>query len=125
MHIWLEKNEKLPIIKFSKDIFEIVRQFPFPTNKPIVEWEVDYIMKNCKQLESGDYYIDYFADYDDLVGGIEGITAIHYTKLRDIIVNGLQLPKESNAYEKYCWAAGQFNLTAKNYGLDKIVLNIR
>jgi hypothetical protein len=115
-----EKNEKLPIIKFSKDIFEIVRQFPFPVNKPIVEWEVDYVMKNCKQLESGEYYLDYFTDYDDLFGGEEGMATLHYSKLRKIITDGLQLPKTCNAYEKYRWAAEQFNLTANSYGLDRI-----
>ena len=115
-----EENEKLPIIKFSKELFEIVRQFPSPVNRPIVEWEINYIKKNCKRLETEEYYLDYFTDYDDRVGGGEGSASIHYSKLRDIIVNGLQLPKTSNAYEKYRWAADQFNLTAKDYRLDEI-----
>lgn len=115
-----EENEKLPIIKFDKNIFEIARQFPFPSNKPIADWEVNFIMKNCKQLESGEYFLDYFNDYDDRVGGGEGTAAYHYSKLRNIILNGLQLPTTSRAYEKYQWAASQFNLTAKSYGLKEI-----
>jgi len=115
-----EKNEKLPIIKFSKELFNIARQFPSPVNRPIVEWEINYIKKNCKRLETEEYYLDYFTDYDDRVGGGEGTASIHYSKLRDIIVNGLQLTKTSNAYEKYRWAADQFNLTAKDYRLYEI-----
>jgi hypothetical protein len=115
-----EKHEKLPLIKFSEELFKIVRQFPFPSNKPIVEWEINYIKKNCKRLGTGEYYLDYFTDYDDLVGGEVGSASFHYSKLRDIIEKGLQLPIISNTYEKYRWAADQFNLTAKNYKLDVI-----
>ena len=115
-----EQNEKLPIIKFSNDIFEIVRQFPFPVNKPIAEWEVDFVKKNCKMLDTGEYYIDYFTDYDDLVGEV-GLASIHYNKLREIIVKGLNLPNTCSAYEKYLWAAKQFNSsTAEIFQLRKV-----
>lgn len=115
-----EENEKLPIVKFDKDLFEIVRRFPGPGNKGFEDWEINFIKKNCKELETGEYYLDYFTDYDDRIGGGEGTASIHYSKLREIIVNGLALPKESNAYEKYVWTAEQFNMTAQNFGLDKI-----
>lgn len=115
-----EEDEKLPIVKFDKDLFEIVKHFPGPANKGFEKWEVDFIMKNCKQLENGEYYLDYFTDYDDRVGGGEGTASIHYSKLREIIIDGLKLPKESSAYNKYIWARDQFNLTAKNYQLDNI-----
>lgn len=115
-----EKDEKLPIVKFNKELFDIARNHPFPVNKSIPEWEVDFIMQNCKQLASGEYYLDYFTDYDSLVG--EGIdaTRFHYSKLRKIIMNGLKLTTESSVYEKYRWAADQFNLSADNFGLKKI-----
>jgi hypothetical protein len=115
-----EKVEKLPIVTFTKDLFEIVRKFPSPQNRPNVKWEVDYIKRDCKKLESGDYYLNYFTDYDSLVGESEDITSLHYSKLRHIIVNGLYQTINSNVHEKYLWAAKQFNLTAKNYGLKKI-----
>ena len=115
-----EEDEKLPIVKFDKDLFEIVEHFPGPANKGFEKWEIDFIKKNCKQLENGEYYLDYFTDYDDRVGGGERTAYFHYSKLRQIIVDGLKLPKENSAYKKYIWASYQFNLTAKNYGLDNI-----
>jgi hypothetical protein len=116
-----EEDEKLPIVKFDKDLFEIVKHFPGPANVGFENWEIDFIKKNCNELENGEYYLDYFTDYDDIVGGGEGTASIHYSKLREIIVEGLKLPQESSAYKKYIWTAERFNLTAKNYGLDNIV----
>jgi len=115
-----EAAEKLPIIKFDKDLFEIVKHFPGPANKGHEKWEIDFIKKNCKQLETGEYYLDYFTDYDDRVGGGEGTASVHYSKLRDIIVDGLKLPVGTSAYKKYLWAKEQFNKTAKNFELDLI-----
>ncbi len=120
-----EENEKLPIIKFDKDLFEIVKFFPGPSNKGFEEWEINYIKQNCKKLGKGEYYLDYFTDYDSLVGGGPGTASIHYSKLRDIIVNGLNDPElymNSNTYNKLRWAADQFNLTAKQFKLHKIKL---
>jgi hypothetical protein len=113
-----ESEERLPIIKFDNDLFEIVKNYPGPANKGFEEWEIQFIKKNCKELMTGIFYLDYFTDYDDRVGGGEGTASTHYSKLRDIIIAGLQIPKTSSAYEKYRWAADQFNKTAKNYGLQ-------
>lgn len=115
-----EEAEKLPVIKFDKDLFEIVKHFPGPANKGNEKWEIDFIKKNCKQLETGEYYLDYFTDYDDRVGGGEGTASIHYSKLRDVIVDGLKLPIETSAYKKFLWAKEQFNKSAKIFGLDSI-----
>lgn len=115
-----EENERLPIIKFDELLFDIVKLFPGDANKGYEEWEVDFIKKNCKQLMTGIYYIDYFTDYDDRVGGGEGSAYIHYSKLREIILNGLKIPMEQKAYEKFRWAADQFNLTAQKFGLEYI-----
>ena len=115
-----EAAEKLPIIKFDKDLFEIVKHFPGPANKGNEKWEIEFIKKNCKQLETGEYYLDYFTDYDDRVGGGEGTASIHYSKLRDLIVEGLSLPAESSAYKKYFWAKEEFNKTARNFELEII-----
>lgn len=115
-----ESAEKLPIIKFDNELFEIVKEFPGPANKGFEDWEISFIKKNCKKLMTGIYYLDYFTDYDDRVGDGEGTASMHYSDLREILVNGLKIPKTSAAYEKYRWAADQFNLTAKNYQLDKI-----
>jgi hypothetical protein len=113
-----ESEERLPIIKFDNDLFEIVKNYPGPANKGFEEWEIQFIKKNCKEVMTGIFYLDYFTDYDDRVGGGEGTASTHYSKLRDIIIAGLQIPKTSSAYEKYRWAADQFNKTAKNYGLQ-------
>jgi len=118
-----EGKEKLPIIKFDKDLFEIVKYFPGPANKGHEKWEINYLKQNCKKLGSDEYYLDYFTDYDNLVGGGPGTASIHYSKLRDIIVDGLNDPELSmnpNAYNKLRWAADQFNLTAKQFELDFI-----
>lgn len=115
-----EENEKLPIIKFDNELFEIAKTFPGSGNSGFEEWEINVIKNNCKQLDNGKYYLDYFTDYDDRVGAGEGTAAIHYSKLREIIIEGLKLPKESSAYEKYIWAKEQFDKTASNFGLYKI-----
>jgi hypothetical protein len=112
-----ESEERLPIIKFDSDLFEIVKKYS-GQEKGHEDWEVDFIKKNCKELMTGIYFLDYFTDYDDRVGGGEGTASMHYSKLREIIMEGLQIPKTSSAYEKYRWAADQFNKTAKNFGLQ-------
>jgi len=113
-----ESEERYPIIKFDKELFEIARTYPAPANEDYADWDVDFIKKNSKELMTGIYYLDYFTDYDSLVGGGEG-TAMHYSYLREIIVNGLK-EKTPSVYEKYRWAADQFNETAKNYKLETI-----
>jgi len=115
-----ESSEKLPIIKFDEDLFKIVKEFPGPANRGYEDWEISFIKKNCKEIMTGIYYLDYFTDYDDRVGGGEGTASLHYVKLRDIIVEGLKVANNSSIYEKYRWAADQFNLTATNFGLEKI-----
>ena len=115
-----EEGEELPIIRFDKDLFEIVKLFPGAANKGFEGWEINFIKKNCKQINSNEYYIDYFTDYDDLVGAGPGTATEHYSKLRDIIVDGLKLPPTSTAYQKNLWAKEQFNKTAESFGLDKI-----
>ncbi len=115
-----ESEEKLPIVKFEKELFDVVKLFPGPANKGHEDWEIDFIKKNCKKLNDDEYYLDYFTDYDDLVGGGEGTASIHYHKLREIIMKGLELPKESSAYKKYKWASEQFDLTTERFELEKI-----
>jgi hypothetical protein len=117
-----ESNEKLPVVKFDKELFDIVRHFPGPANEGYEDWEIEFIRKNCKKLDSGEYYIDYFTDYDDRVGGGEGSASVHYYDLRKIIVAGLEFPKEIGVYKKYLWAAEQFNKTAENFELDQIFI---
>jgi hypothetical protein len=112
-----ESEERLPIIKFDSDLFDIAKEHS-GQEKGYEEWEVDLIKKNCKELITGIFYLDYFTDYDDRVGGGEGDASIHYSKLREIIMSGLQIPKTSNAYEKYRWAADQFNKTAITFELQ-------
>jgi len=119
-----EESEKFPIIRFNKDLFDIVKHFPGPANKGFEDWEINFIRQNCKQLDSEEYYLDYFTDYDNRVGGGEGTASMHYSKLRDIIVNGLNDPELYNnksTMDKLHWAADQFNLTANNFGLEMII----
>lgn len=113
-----ESEERFPIIKFDKELFEIAQKYPVSANEDYADWEVEGIKKNCKELMTGIYYLDYFTDYDDRVGGGEGAASIHYSNLREIIMDGLQIPKTSNAYEKYRWAADQFNKTAINFEIQ-------
>ena len=115
-----ESQERFPIIKFDNELFEIAQKYPAPANEGYSDWEVKFIKKYCKELMTDIYYLDYFTDYDDLVGGGEGTASIHYSKLREIIEDGLKQPKSPSIYEKYRWAADQFNKTAKNYELEKI-----
>jgi hypothetical protein len=115
-----EENEELPIIKFNKDILDIARNHLLPTNKAIAEWEVDFIMRDCKQIRPEEYYLDYFTDYDARVGIGKDATSSHYSKLRKIIIDGLKLTAIPSAYKKYRWAPDQFNLTANTFGLKKI-----
>jgi hypothetical protein len=114
-----ESEERYPIIKFDKELFEIARTYPALANEANANWEVDFIKKDCQELMTGIYYLNYFTNYDNLVGGGEGAASIHYSDLRDIIVNGLK-EKAPSVYEKYRWAADQFNKTAKNYELEII-----
>jgi hypothetical protein len=81
-----EEDEKLPIVKFDKFLFEIVRYYLGQANKGFEEWEIDFIHNSFKQLENGEYYLYYFNDYDNRVGGGEGAASIHKSKLRQIIV---------------------------------------
>ena len=68
--------------------------------------------------------MDYFADYDDVVGDEEGSSFIHYNKLRSIIVDGLDsTDPKSRAYFKNKWAAEKFNLTASAFGLLEISID--
>lgn len=115
-----EEEEALPIVKFDAELLEIVKHFPGPANKGYEKWELDFIKKNIKKLPTGEYYLDYFTDYDDRVGGDEGSSSIHYDDLREIILEGLKLPIGSSAFKKHKWAAEQFNLTANDYGLAVI-----
>jgi len=112
-----ESEERYPIIKFDSELFDIAKKYS-GQEKGYEEWEVNFLKKNCKELMTGVYYLDYFTDYDDRVGGGEETASIHYSKLREIIMDGLQIPKTSSAYEKYRWAADQFNKTAKTFGLE-------
>jgi hypothetical protein len=114
-----ESEERYPIIKFDKELFEIARKYHAPANEYYADWEVDFIKKNCKELMTGIYYLNYFTNYDNLVGGGEGTASIHYSHLRDIILDGLK-EKTRSVYEKYRWAADQFNKTAKKYELETI-----
>ena len=110
-----ESNERLPIIKFDNELFNIASQYPGQDNN--ASWEVAEVKKHCKELMTGIYYLDYFTDYDARCGSGNKKTTDHYTLLRNIIIEGLNVKE---AYEKYRWAADQFNKTAKNYGLDQI-----
>jgi hypothetical protein len=94
-----ESEERYPIIKFDKELFEIARTYPAPANEDYADWEVDFIKKDCKELMTGIYYLDYFTNYDNLVGGGEGTASIHYSDLREIIVEGLK-EKIPSVYEK-------------------------
>ena len=114
-----EEKEILPLIKFDKKLFEIVELFPGYANVGHEEWAINFLGEKCKILNSGEYYLDYFTDYDERIGGEEGESSIHYSKLREIIINGLE-SNDNSAYLKNIWVANQFNKTAQYFGLEKI-----
>ena len=116
-----ESQEHLPIIKFDSNLLEIAKDYPLPANIGYRDWEVNEIKPYIKELMTGIHYLDYFTDYDYWVGGDEGSASKHYYELRKILVNGLKNSNNPNIYEKYRWAADQFNKTAENYRLDKII----
>lgn len=115
-----ESQEEMPIIKFDAELFDIARSFPGEANKYDPDWAVQFIKRNCKEIQTDVYYLDYFTDYDNRVGGGEGTASMHYFKLREIIVEGLQITRGKKAFEKYRWAATQFNLSARGFGLEDI-----
>jgi len=112
-----EKKISLPIITFNKDILDIVRLYPASANKPIVEWEINFILEDCIKLNKNEYYLDYFTDYGRRTGRD---ASKHYTKLRNIIINGLKMTKNSKAYSKLLWAKEQFNLNSRFHQIDII-----
>lgn len=117
-----ESKEDNPIIGFEQPLLDLIYDYPGPANKGIEDWEYNFVTRHCKQLESGKYYLDYFNDYDTVVGAGEGAASEHYYNLRNIIVKGLELPKTSRAYQKNFWAAQQFNESADRFDLDYIPL---
>jgi hypothetical protein len=116
-----ESKMSLPIVKFDKELFELVDFFPGDANIGSEEWEKGFIKKNLIQLNEQEYFVDYFTDFDSIIGEESGFE--HYDKLRGVIVDGLKLNKDSNAYLKYLWAANEFNRTCKLYGNENIELN--
>jgi hypothetical protein len=114
-----ESKMTLPIIKFNKDLFELVKLFPGIGNIGNEEWELDFIKRNLIQLNNDEYYVDYFTDFEGLTGEVDSYE--HYEKLRRIITEGLKLNPDSGAYLKYLWAAKEFNSrTSTKYGNEKI-----
>ncbi len=113
---WLaESNSQLPIITFESELLDSVRYFQYPPNKGSEVLGTASGIKNCTELIPGIYYLDYFSDYQDYPGSTDA--AAHYSKLREIIEKGLQIP---TAFDKYRWCADQFNKSAAEYDLDKI-----
>ena len=116
-----EEKVKLPVIKFDTGLFKILELFPGYANVGHETWAIDFLMENCKMLNSGEYYLDYFTDYDKRMGCDLCESSIHYSKLRKIIIKGLEL-KDNGAYLKNLWAANQYNKTAQHFGLEKIAI---
>jgi hypothetical protein len=80
-----EAKEQFPIVKFDRELFEIINEFPGQANKGNESWEQEFVKKNCKESENGEFYLDYFTDYDDRFGAGEGTASMHYYNLRKII----------------------------------------
>lgn len=54
-----ENKEDYPIVRFNKELFDLLRVFPGSSNVGNGEWSVEFVKKNCKQIDD-DYYLDYF-----------------------------------------------------------------
>ncbi|WP_022821605.1 hypothetical protein [Hymenobacter norwichensis] len=115
-----EAAEKLPIIKFDQDMYDLAKKHPSTGNEEHGEDEVLNLAESCKELSPGVYYLDYFTDYDIHFGSGEGYASIQYDSLRNIIVNGLSAGPSTSFYSKYRWAADQFNLSADRFNLPPI-----
>lgn len=116
-----EKNASYPIVKFSEEVFELAAAFPAPSNEGYGEEEVEFIRSDCKQMEDGSYYLNYFTDYDSRYGPGEGGASLHYENLRQILVQGIT-NQNLGVFEKYRWAAEQYNLTAHHYELPQVAI---
>lgn len=117
-----EKEMLLPVIKFDKELFKLVKNYPGFANKGNEEWELNLIIKNLGKLNENEYFVDYFTDFNDVIGDENGKE--HYDKLRAIITEGLKKSKDSSPYLKYLWAANEFNRTSNQYGNEKINISL-
>jgi hypothetical protein len=116
-----EENEKLPIVKFNGELFDLLSKFPSDSNMSDANNKTMKLKGLCKSIDGGDYYIDYFTNYQAVVGDNNEIE--HYKKLRSIISNGLSLDKTLTAYDKCVWAAKQFERTTNKYDIEPLPIN--
>ena len=86
-----ESRMSLPIIKFDKELFELIDYFPGDGNIGNEQWAKDFIKKGLIRLNENEYFVDYFTDYSLATGDVQGKE--HYDKLRQIIDDGLKLDK--------------------------------
>ncbi len=115
-----EKHQKRPIVTFPEDLFKLARKYHGQPDADGGAWEVSFLKKSC--IKDGDsYYLDYFTDFEMVDGDGPENAYLHYEKLRDLILQGLE-NKDRSAYLKAVWAAVQFNGRKSPVHFDPIPL---
>jgi hypothetical protein len=118
----IEGTEDRPVVKIKKELIEHARQFPGYAQIGFAEQEIKYILQHLKELSETFYYVNFFENYDTLVGAGNKATKEHYEKARAFIEGGLQNCTSYSAYKKYAWTRDKFNNSriVKSYNIDSI-----
>lgn len=105
-----ESREKLPVIKFNREILDIAYTFPSLAQLNHNNIEINYINEYCAPLDGDYFFIDYFNNYNDSVGCSYIESRDYYEILRDIIHTGILKAKTWSIFKKMNWAKKKFNL---------------
>ncbi|MGI4823624.1 MAG: hypothetical protein ACRYFV_20630 [Janthinobacterium lividum] len=132
--LYMEKAADVPIVVFNQKLFDIAAANPLPGQEEYGAAHAQDLMGYCKThpKQQDTYYLDYFTNYDSWYGGGEGSASIHYEYLRKLLAEGITESEPQNTdtekqaldrkkvFEKYRWAAEQYNLTAQNFELKLV-----
>jgi hypothetical protein len=130
----MEKAADVPIVIFDQQLFDIAAANPLPGQGEYGTSHAQDLMEYCKPhpTQQGTYYLNYFTNYDSWYGGGEGSASSHYEDLRKLLVEGIsdhtprstdteeEAKSRKKVFEKYRWAAEQYNLTAQNFELKLV-----
>ena len=105
----MEETEAKPIIKIKKELVEHARKYPGLAQINFENEEIKYILEHVKELNETEYYINFFEDYDVLVGGGWQVTKDHYEKACKFIEDELQKCSSYSVYKKYNWVKNKLN----------------
>ncbi|MGZ3919103.1 MAG: hypothetical protein ACXVOH_03545 [Bacteroidia bacterium] len=116
--IKVEGSEALPIVKIKKELVEFARQYPGHAQIGFEDVEIQYILNHLKELNEHEYYVNFFENYDSLVGAGSDATKERYEKTRNFIETGLTNSTSYSAYKKYNWTRDKFNASKITRGYN-------